>query len=385
MKIVQNVGGSATNQDAYTGPERELTVDTDNWDLRLHDGVTVGGHRILSRDNADSRYQLRSAELDGFNFKAEQRGFLVRQTTGQFKIRIFQWDANAFDVVNPDGYNGNPSLTLNLNIIGDRIFTGDVEITGVLQVDGGINADISGNLTGNVVGNLIGDVVGNLTGNAAGNHSGSFTGDVDVRGNILQLDDGQIPTSKIAGLSDYIKQEALPSGVILIWSGSAASIPAGWYLCNGLNGTPDLTDKFIVGAGSLTYDPGDTGGASTHTHANSMDPAGGHTHVITVDGHVLVEAEIPSHTHNSGVTDSPTNPVFNHGSVTAVPTTSHSIDGNSATGSLEGITSPTGGGGAHDHTASADTLANHTHTLNNVAASSLPPYYALCFIMRVIV
>lgn len=51
----------------------------------------------------------------------------------------------------------------------------------------------------------------------------------------------------------------IPSGGILIWSGSIGSIPVGYYLCNGSNGTPDLRDKFVVGAGS-TYAVGNTGG-----------------------------------------------------------------------------------------------------------------------------
>jgi len=67
---------------------------------------------------------------------------------------------------------------------------------------------------------------------------------------------------------------ALPSGIILIWSGAIVDIPAGYFLCNGSNGTPDLRDKFVVGAGS-TYNPNDTGGALTHTHDFTSD---GHFH-----------------------------------------------------------------------------------------------------------
>lgn len=44
--------------------------------------------------------------------------------------------------------------------------------------------------------------------------------------------------------------EPIPTGTIIIWSGSLAAIPAGYYLCNGSNGTPDLRDKFVVGAGN---------------------------------------------------------------------------------------------------------------------------------------
>lgn len=54
-------------------------------------------------------------------------------------------------------------------------------------------------------------------------------------------------------------------GVIQLWSGSAGSIPPGWVLCDGNNGTLDLRDRFIRGAGG-TDTPGTTGGTSGHTH-----------------------------------------------------------------------------------------------------------------------
>ena len=51
----------------------------------------------------------------------------------------------------------------------------------------------------------------------------------------------------------------VPSGAIIMWSGSIGSIPAGYYICDGNNGTPDLRDRFVVGAGN-TYAVGNTGG-----------------------------------------------------------------------------------------------------------------------------
>lgn len=91
-------------------------------------------------------------------------------------------------------------------------------------------------------------------------------------------------------------------GVITQWSGSLVSIPAGWALCDGNNGTPDLTDKFIVGAGD-TYNPGNTGGATTHTHVFG-DPI--HDHILELDGDILSGAEITKRMTNnlaSGTTD----------------------------------------------------------------------------------
>ena len=70
----------------------------------------------------------------------------------------------------------------------------------------------------------------------------------------------------------------VPTGAIIIWSGSISDIPSGWTLCNGLNGTPDLRNRFVVGAGVEInsyvpgingmgvgyYSPGALGGEDTH-------------------------------------------------------------------------------------------------------------------------
>lgn len=57
----------------------------------------------------------------------------------------------------------------------------------------------------------------------------------------------------------------LMPGIIALWSGSIVTIPTGWQLCDGTNGTPDLRDRFIIGAGPIKA-PGTTGGAEAHTH-----------------------------------------------------------------------------------------------------------------------
>lgn len=60
------------------------------------------------------------------------------------------------------------------------------------------------------------------------------------------------------------------TGMIIIWHGSVASIPSGWHICDGNGGTPNLLNKFIVGAGN-TYAPAASGGNLTHTHAATQE------------------------------------------------------------------------------------------------------------------
>lgn len=82
--------------------------------------------------------------------------------------------------------------------------------------------------------------------------------------------------------------DGLPSGVILMWSGTVASIPAGFAFCNGQNGTPDLRDRFVVcaqqdSAGAAKSNPDGTGlaqsgGEASHRHGFITD---GHAHYIS--------------------------------------------------------------------------------------------------------
>lgn len=77
----------------------------------------------------------------------------------------------------------------------------------------------------------------------------------------------------------------MPTGAIVMWSGTLASIPAGWVLCDGTPPTPDLRNRFVKGT-AAGVDPGATGGAATHTHAGHAahvvtQPSGHAAHVVT--------------------------------------------------------------------------------------------------------
>lgn len=149
-----------------------------------------------------------------------------------------------------------------------------------------------------------------------------------------------------------------PAGVIAIWSGTEGSIPSGWLLCNGSSGTPDLRDKFIVGAGS-NYARAATGGANTVTTAAT----------ITIAGHALTADEIPLHSHGT-ITDNScyqystsAGPYLEGAPHTAVYSNSN----------VNRNTGYTGSGSEHTHTASFAGTASQ---------DKRPPYMARCFIMK---
>jgi hypothetical protein len=91
----------------------------------------------------------------------------------------------------------------------------------------------------------------------------------------------------------------IPAGLISIWSGAIGAVPGGWYLCDGTNGTPDLRNRFIVGAGS-TYSVGANGGSAdaitvTHTHtATSVVTDAGHVHSIAYTANLGTGSTAPN-------------------------------------------------------------------------------------------
>lgn len=175
--------------------------------------------------------------------------------------------------------------------------------------------------------------------------------------NILTLttaNGDNIAIDMTAIISDSVGTALMPVGGIIMWSGSIGAIPASWALCDGTGGTPDLRDRFIVGAGT-TYAVGASGGEATHNHAGQTG------------GHALLESEMPSHYHGNGIADDNVNGIEWRGTQPIPPLGSGIA--NSGTATLEGLTETVGGDDPHSHAIAID--------------SSLPPYYALAYIMKI--
>lgn len=150
----------------------------------------------------------------------------------------------------------------------------------------------------------------------------------------------QLATTEFATI---VANATFPSGGIIIWSGSAAAIPTGWLLCNGSSSTPDLRNRFVVGAGS-TYAVGATGGTA--------------------------DAVVVSHTHTATVTDPGHNHAYANGQRVQVGE-DNGVAYDAETGStFNTATASTG-----------ITVANSTTGVSGTN-QNLPPYYALCYIMK---
>ena len=151
---------------------------------------------------------------------------------------------------------------------------------------------------------------------------------------IVETNPSGVVISGICTADSFSGNGVVPIGGIIMWSGATSAVPSGWVLCDGQNSTPDLRNKFIVGASDSTGDttypgvsPGATGGSA--------------------------DATLVSHTHNL---------FYNHGS----------YGGSSGAVTPRGTNTPTTPG-----------ISGRVSTEGSSATNAnLPPYYALAYIMK---
>ena len=168
---------------------------------------------------------------------------------------------------------------------------------------------------------------------------------LDVRGNIT--------SSSVVTATSFTGNGIIPIGGIIMWSGTIANIPSGWALCNGSSGTPDLTNRFVIGAvvdstgakTNITGTPTQTGGTKDATVVS-------HSHFIANENNTTGSAAF--------TTLFATNTLSREGGRGSGSDLTYSLAG-SATAATVGNTNTIGTSGTN---------------------ANLPPYYALAFIMR---
>jgi hypothetical protein len=194
-------------------------------------------------------------------------------------------------------------------------------------------------------------------------NSPSFTGTPTAPTATAGTNTTQLATTAFATAA---ASAAFPLGGIILWSGSVAAIPATWQLCNGTNGTPDLRDKFIVGAGS-TYAVNATGGSAnavvvSHTHTATSTASGGNHH------HLLYWAG------SSGSENSGSSALY------------AATRGEFGSSYYNQNVAPTGNVANTIRSASADATPTVSTSISTEGSSgvnaNLPPYYALCYIQK---
>ena len=217
------------------------------------------------------------------------------------------------------------ATTTNQNITGDLSVTGNIGVGGTLTYEDVTNIDSVGLITARS-GMKIGPTAG---------VAGTFFADGSyVTAGIITATNVSVASSVTAATfhgngANLTGIQGIPSGVIMMWSGAQNAIPTGFVLCDGQNSTPDLRNRFVVGA-TDTYSVGATGGATS------------------------TNAVLGSFVVYTGSEDNPNQ----------VQDASSSYNGIHNKNSRD----------RHQH----GTDINHTHS--NI--STLPPYYALCYIMK---
>jgi len=216
----------------------------------------------------------------------------------------------------------------------DAIFTGDVSLGGNALINGEIVAVPLRGATG------------------------------DTSNQLVVPPAGARPT--IGGVGILLETDTIiPPGLIGMWSGLIGNIPTGWALCNGGNGTPDLSGQFIV-----SYDAGnplfDTVGNQGGSALTSID--GAHDHSGATDPRTLLESDIPTLTitAHSAISN---NSSDNHNIVNRVAAGAQNND-NPSVSAVEYVN-----GAPTSHTHGIPSDGDHVHDF-------IPPYYVLAFIMK---
>ena len=384
------------------------------------------------------------------------------------KVKVSQWDSTAANNTDINSINineGCPPSTINNAIrevmaqikdwqdgsSGDSwTSAGTLNITGSLQLDGSIGSNgqvlKSVGSTATPVWTTLG-TMSTQNSNAVNITGGSVktTGDLNVTG-ALKLDNsvgssGQVLVSS-GSTATPTWGDAFVTGMIMLWSGSIATIPSGWKLCNGVSGTPDLRNKFVLGAHSDAADstypsvaPNDTGGYADATLVSHSHTLSGTAAASSVTGTAAASSVSGTTAANGGHNHTATTSVntktgldgtltlINRGGSSGAQSLMRARSG-SVTYASQGQgnygTGWEGEGGSnsskatfalnHNHSATTTNAAigNHTHSFTGTAASSsisgtaaassisgtavatgssatnknVPPFYALAYIMK---
>jgi hypothetical protein len=303
--------------------------------------VVADGKKVMVFSDATNFYTIDAANLTG-TLAIANGG--TGQTTANAALNALlpSQTSNANKDLHTDGTNSS----------WDAISLSTADVTGTLAVANGGTGVTSSTGSGSVVLSA----------------SPTFTGTPLAPTAAVGTDSTQIATTAFV-------RDIIPTGVITLWYGNIGSIPSGWLLCNGSNGTPDLRDRFVVGAGN-SYAVSQIGGTAeaivvSHTHTASSTSSfsgnalGTHTHTATDLGHAH-QYMMPSTTQQKplgsgqgafiGATDTATSTGF--ANISVVPISAGIPTGNVSTSTT---ISSTGSSGAN---------------------ANLPPYYALAYIMK---
>lgn len=290
---LQSDGGVTVDNITIDGTEIDLSSGDLTLDVAGDIILDAAGDEVIFKDGSTNVGHV-SMDSDNLTIKS-----LVSD-----KDVIFQGN---------DGGSSITALTLDMSAAGEAQFNAGITSPGTVTSSGTLA------------------VTGNLTVDGA---SGSS---------------GQVLTSAGSGSTPTWTTQFV-SGMIMLWSGSTGSIPSGWVICDGNNSTPDLRNRFVVGAGD-TYSVDATGGSA--------------------------DATLPTHTHTA--TSSVTDPGHFHLSAQGVEFPQYG-----ESGSVNGPNGQRtdGQGNTETKTTGISVSTSIASAGSSATNANLPPYYALAYIMK---
>jgi len=244
--VVFRIYNASQGGAAVWSEQQTVTVDKGNFSVFLGEGSAVGSEVRPGLDvvftGADASDRYIGMTVLGLGGAAAEIAPRLRLLTAPYAFLA----RNATAVVGP---TGNSILTA----AGTSIGINTASPTTALDVNGVVTS------TGAKVNGAVNATTLNVSGAAA-------VGDLTLNGTVSG-----------PGLSSL---GGIPIGGIILWSGTLTTIPNGWALCDGTtkNGriTPDLRERFVIGAGSTAYPPGTTGGK--HSISLTRDQLPAHSH-----------------------------------------------------------------------------------------------------------
>jgi len=331
-----------------TNGSRRLTLEGDKVGINIDNPLThlhlKGGgssETTFRIENSEGSFNLK-ADGDKAYYYADEHIFSSQQGSGNWAT------LNGTGL----GINVTPS-SYKLDVTGNTRVTGNLTVTG----------NITGVVSGTAVNCTNVDIATDNSTNADHyvNFTNSQTGIQRIQTDSTLKYNPATDTLKVTNLEiSGSGGGVVPVGGIIIWSGAQNAIPTGWALCDGSSGRPDLRNRFVIGAGS-SYSVGSTGGFSdainiSHTHTTNS--TGSHSHGISDPGHAHAYLRTTNFASGGGDASNRRAP-FQETST-------------NTTGVYTGISISSGG--------------SHSHNVNSSGSSgtgrNLPPYYALCYIIK---